>query len=118
MIGMNATTGRALGGVDHLQQSIGRILTTPLASRLQRRAFGSQLPDLIDAPNNGATGVRLYAAIATALMRWEPRLTLTRVRLSLDEAAGGGVQLIEIEGATASGAPVATRVRLSEGIRR
>jgi phage baseplate assembly protein W len=67
---------------------------------------------LIDAPNNGATRVRLYAAIATALMRWEPRLTLTRVLLSAGEAAGAGIQIIEIEGTTTSGAPVSTRVRL------
>lgn len=74
MRGMNAETGRSMSGLEHLAQSIGRIVSTPLGSCIQRRTFGSELPDLIDAPANGATRIRLYAAIATALMRWEPRL--------------------------------------------
>jgi phage baseplate assembly protein W len=71
MKGLNVITGRAISGLDHLYQSIGQILSTPLASRIKRRPFGSDIPDLIDAPNNGATRTRLYAAIATALMRWD-----------------------------------------------
>ncbi|RKU01958.1 baseplate assembly protein [Burkholderia sp. Nafp2/4-1b] len=100
MIGMNATTGRALSGVDHLAQSVGKILTTPLASCLQRRAFGSELPELIDAPAHGATRVRLYAAVATALMRWEPRLTVTRVQLVVPDAAQPGAQCVDVDGWT------------------
>lgn len=99
MIGLNHTTGRALEGVPHLNQSIARILSTPLGSRIARRDFGAELFDLIDAPSNPATRVRLFAAVATALMRWEPRLKLIRVRLSLDPAAPGAV-VIEIEGIT------------------
>ena len=33
MKGMNANTGRSISGLDHFYQSIGRIVTTPLASR-------------------------------------------------------------------------------------
>jgi phage baseplate assembly protein W len=101
MKGMNAVTGRSISGVEHLSQSIGKILSTPLGSCIQRRSFGSEVPDLIDAPSNGATQIRLYAAIATALMRWEPRLTVTRVQLLTDtDAAFAGEQLVDIEGWT------------------
>ena len=72
MKGMNAKTGRATTGLDHLYQSIDKILTTPIGTRIARRDFGSELPELVDAPNNATTRVRLYAATATALMRWEP----------------------------------------------
>ena len=111
MSGMNARTGRRMFGLSHLYQSIGKILTTPLGSRIERRSFGSELPDLIDAPNNAATRVRLYAAIATALMRQEPRLTLTRVSLgeSIDSSP-----VIDIEGVTSeTGETVAASVLLT-----
>ena len=112
MRGMNESTGRSIVGFDHLHQSIGKIVSTPLASCVKRRTFGSELPDLIDAPSNGAIRTRLYAAVATALMRWEPRLTLNRVTLASDEShAADGVQYLDIEGwATESGDAVSARV--------
>jgi len=115
MRGMNASTGRATAGIAHLYQSIAKILTTPIGTRIARRDFGSELPELVDAPNNGATRVRLYAAIATALMQWEPRLRLTRVQLSDDLTdTGTGVQVVDIEGTTTeTDEPVSTRVQLS-----
>ncbi|HDR9048586.1 TPA: GPW/gp25 family protein [Burkholderia vietnamiensis] len=117
MKGMNATTGRTISGLDHLYQSIGKIVSTPLASCVKRRTFGSQLTDLIDAPANGAIRTRLYAAVATALMRWEPRLTLTRVLLTQDDAnAAAGAQYLDIEGwTTETSAAVSTRVQLTNG---
>lgn len=113
MIGLNHTTGRALEGVPHLNQSIARILSTPLGSRISRRDFGAELFDLIDAPSNPATRVRLFAAVATALMRWEPRLKLIRVGLALDPAVPGAV-VIEVEGTTnISPAAISVRVQLT-----
>lgn len=88
MIGIHATTGRALGGAEHLAQSIGDILTTPLGSRVMRRDYGSLLPELIDQPFNDATRLRLYGAAALALMRWEPRIRLIRVQLFQGGAPG------------------------------
>lgn len=99
MIGMNHTTGQALEGARHLNQSIGRLLSTPLGSRIARRDYGSELFELVDAPSNAATRLRLFAAVATALMRWEPRLKLERVGFTLDAAAPGTI-VIEIEGIT------------------
>lgn len=79
MSGMNRVTGGVLAGVEHLRQSIADILGTPVGSRVMRRDYGSLLPELIDQPDNETTRVRVYAATAGALMRWEPRLRLTRI---------------------------------------
>lgn len=85
---MNVNTGAAIGDTEHLRQSIADILTTPIGSRVMRRDYGSQLPDLIDWPTNAATRLQAYAATAMALMRWEPRIRLTRVELFLGEQVG------------------------------
>lgn len=113
MIGMNTATGRALSGLSHLYQSIAQILTTPRGSRLARRDFGSDLFELVDGPLNGVQRTRLYAATAAALMRWEPRLKLTRVSLDLSEGMEGTATLT-IEGTTTeTGQAVSTSVPLT-----
>lgn len=80
MSGTNIYTGRALGGLLHLRQSITDILTTPIGSRVMRREYGSHLFELIDAPANQGTLVDLYAATAEALAKWEPRFRLNRIQ--------------------------------------
>jgi uncharacterized protein len=89
--GMHASTGKPLEGEAHLAQSIARILTTPIGSRVMRRDFGSMLPELIDQPANNATAVRLYGATATAILRWEPRFRPTAVALSYGGVSGSYV---------------------------
>jgi len=96
MSGMDRITGRAIDGVEHLRQSIADILGTPIGSRIMRRSYGSQLPELIDAPDNGITRVRAYSAIAGALMKWEPRLRLSRVQMFSGSRPGQVV--LDIEG--------------------
>lgn len=81
MAGMSRTTGDALGGFDHLKQSIEDILTTPIGSRVHRRDYGSRLPRLVDRPINKSLVSDLVAATAEALDRWEPRLKLEQVKI-------------------------------------
>jgi len=76
MIGMDSNSGAALGGIDHLRQSIRNILTTPIGSRVMRRDYGSRLYQLVDAPANRSTLLDIYTAVAEALATWEPRLDL------------------------------------------
>ncbi|WP_294279910.1 GPW/gp25 family protein [uncultured Sphingomonas sp.] len=85
MICMDAVTGKPMYDTAHLSQSIGDILSTPIGSRVMRRDYGSALFELVDAPGNALTRSRIYAATATALARWEPRIRLTRVTLSIDD---------------------------------
>ncbi len=80
MRGINADTGKAIDGLDHLRQSIRDILTTPLGSRVMRRDYGSRLFELVDRPTSPALLVEIYAATAEALAKWEPRLALDEVR--------------------------------------
>lgn len=91
MSGLSRDTAARIDFDAHLAQSIHDILATPVGSRVMRRAYGSDLPRLIDAPMNGETVVDLFAATAEALDRWEPRLRLIRVEIA--EAAPGRATL-------------------------
>jgi phage baseplate assembly protein W len=95
MIGMDAMTGRAINGLDHIRQSLASILTTPIGSRVMRRDYGSEVPDLIDQPLNGATQLRLYAATAHAVMLWEPRISLTGVQLERGLQPGAATLILQ-----------------------
>ena len=86
MSGLGHITARVLSAEAHLVQSIGDVLSTPRGSRVMRRAYGSDLPRLLDAPMNGATRVDLFAATAEALELWEPRFELTRVQTGAAQA--------------------------------
>jgi len=81
MAGMSAETGKALEGLAHLRQSVRDILSTPIGSRVMNREYGSRLFELVDDPVDQRFQVEVYAAVAEALRRWEPRLRLERVRL-------------------------------------
>ncbi|MBV1842188.1 GPW/gp25 family protein [Photobacterium ganghwense] len=95
MKGMDAATGRALSGMEHLKQSVRDILTTPIGSRVMRRDYGSRLFDLIDNPGNPETVADIVAESAQALKKWEKRIDVSRVRVV---AAQPGNVLLTIEG--------------------
>lgn len=84
-IGLSRMTGRAIAinSPDHIQQSIAHILTTPLGSAVMKRDYGSDLPDLVDQPMNGTLRLRIYAATAIAISRWEKRVRLRRIALGV-----------------------------------
>jgi hypothetical protein len=77
---MNRETGGAIDTLDHISQSITDILTTRIGTRVMRREYGSLLPELVDQPFNDVTRLRVYACTVMALMRWEPRISLSRVQ--------------------------------------
>ncbi|MBP8813924.1 MAG: GPW/gp25 family protein [Laribacter sp.] len=82
--GFDAMTGRRIDDMDHVRQSIRKILTTPIGSRVMRRDFGSLIPDLIDQPMNGRTRMLLMSASVMAIARWETRVSLTGVMVDID----------------------------------
>lgn len=88
MAGMSRDTGKALGGFDHLRQSIADILSTPIGTRVHRRDYGSRLPRLVDRPINSSLVAELVAATAEALDRWEPRLRLEQIKIDNVTADG------------------------------
>lgn len=93
MIGTNAITGEALGGIEHCKQSIVDILTTPKGSRVMRRTYGSDLFSLTDLPMNQDTRMRMIAATADALALWEPRVQVTAVKFTVN---ANGQQTIDL----------------------
>lgn len=80
--GMSRDTGKPLGPLDHLRQSILDILRTPVGTRVHRRDYGSRLPRLVDRPMNPALTADLIEATAEALQRWEPRIKVLRVNIA------------------------------------
>lgn len=108
MSGMQVNTGRQIDTeFAHIKQSVSDILTTPINTRLMRRDYGSVLPELIDHPLNDKTILRLFAAIATAIIRWEPRIQIAGIAFSQDNSSA----VIEITG-TADGQSNNVTVRL------
>jgi len=98
MRGMNRTTGKPIEGNDHLAQSLGDLLSTPIGSRVMRRDYGSLLFGLIDQPLNPATRLLIFAASALAIRQWEPRLRVKRFGLQLTGGLSAGAALLTIEG--------------------
>lgn len=111
---MNRETGLNLPEDRHIQQSIADILTTPIGSRVMRREYGSLLPSLIDAPATDTERMRVIAAAVTAVMRWEPRVRLHRVRFTdLTQQGQAGLE-IEAE-LRNTNRPLNTRIPLTMG---
>lgn len=94
MIGMDRHTGRACVGADHLRQSVGTIIRTPIGSRVGRRDFGSHIPELIDQPLNAATRLAVIAAGALALLRQEPRIRAQRILFTVTGAGAAELRII------------------------
>lgn len=94
--GVSAAGGGYLSDWEHVQQSIGIILTTPLGSRVMRRDFGSLLHDYIDAKMSPRNVLGVYSASALAIAKWEPRFVMTRG--AIKDARPQGVLSIEIFG--------------------
>ncbi|APC15105.1 baseplate assembly protein [Pseudomonas frederiksbergensis] len=93
---MNRETGAAIDTVEHIAQSMPDILGTRIGTRVMRREYGSLLPELVDHPFNDVTRLRVYAASVMALMRWEPRVSLSRVQFL--GATLQGQSTLDIEG--------------------
>lgn len=109
MIAMNASTGASISLLDHIRQSVRDILTTPLGSRICRRGYGSEIPELIDQPLNAVTIMRIYAATAYRLAMWEPRINLSGVTLNIDANGAASVVLQGVTNGTAVEFAVAVR---------
>lgn len=92
MSGMDKITGKAIGTEEHIVQSIGDILTTPLGSCLMRHEYGSDLFKLVDAPVTRSLPLLLIAATAAPIRRWEDRVRLTKVQVN-NLTAGGRPEL-------------------------
>ncbi|QHP53301.1 baseplate assembly protein [Pectobacterium carotovorum subsp. carotovorum] len=109
-LGMSRDNGQTLGDIEHIRQSVRDILITPVGSRVMRRAYGSLLSALIDQPQNPAVKLQVMAACYMALLRWEPRITLTAINLS---STFDGKLAVDITGVLADSNAVSLSVPVS-----
>ena len=82
MRGMCNKTGKYLDDLEHLKQSIVDILTTPIGSRVICREYGSKLFQLTDQPINRDLFAKIYAAVAEAIDKWEPRFKVEKISIN------------------------------------
>jgi hypothetical protein len=109
---MNRSTGTPITTADHIRQSIGDILNTPVGTRVMRRDYGSHVFDLVDAPGNPAGALRVVAAAADAIERWEPRAELRRGSLRTD-ANGRAVLNLDLI-TTADASPITAEIPVGQ----
>lgn len=78
-LGLSRTDGRTLTDAEHISQSLGDILRTPVGSRVMRRDYGSLLSAMIDQPQTPALELQVRVACYMAILKWEPRISVTSV---------------------------------------
>ena len=93
--GMSRGTGSELTDLDHIRQSVRDILITPIGSRVMRREYGSLLSALIDQPQNASVKLQVMAACYVAILKWEPRISLTAITF---ESYFNGQMVVDITG--------------------
>lgn len=71
-------------GIDDIRQCIRIILETPLGSDPLQPDFGSNLRDYLDHPIDRARPHIVREAVE-AIRKWEPRCTVKRVSVSIEE---------------------------------
>lgn len=94
--GMNPDGTGQLTDTDQLWNSVRDILTTPLASRVMRRDYGSMIPDLLDEPQNEVTRLQCMSAAVIALAMWEPRIALNGINISYSKDGAVTAELVGI----------------------
>ena len=111
-LGMNSQTGLSITEVEHIRQSVRDILVTPVGSRVMRREYGSLLSALIDQPQRPALRLQIMAACYSAILKWEPRVSLTTITFERSETDGG--LYVDITGTrSANGQPFSLTIPLS-----
>jgi phage baseplate assembly protein W len=105
-----ATGARLPDELADIAQSIQTIVTTPVGSRLRRRTFGSHVFDLIDSPAHEAGALRLIAAAADPVERWDRRVSVLAGRLA--PRYDGGARLTLDVALRLSGRPLTVDVPL------
>ena len=94
--GMNPDGTGQLTDTDQLWNSVRDILTTPLASRVMRRDYGSMIPDLLDEPQNEVTRLQCMSAAVIALTMWEQRIALNGINISYSKDGAVTAELVGI----------------------
>jgi phage baseplate assembly protein W len=85
-IGTDATGSIALASDDRdLEQAIRLILATAPGERPMRPEFGCGIHNYVFAPADATTAGRLQVEVQRSLVRWEPRIDVDKVEVSVDQ---------------------------------
>ena len=68
-----------------IQQAIRLIIGTAYGERPMRPDFGCAIHDFVFAEASAATAGQIAAEVRSALYRWEPRITVDDIQVSVDE---------------------------------
>jgi hypothetical protein len=78
---------------DHVRQSILLILRTAKGERMMRPDFGSGLQTLMFESTSGATPVLVQHEVQQALQRYEPRIDVLGVQVTVDTQQASTLQI-------------------------
>jgi phage baseplate assembly protein W len=73
-------------GQQKVAEAIRIVLETRIGERVMRSRFGSEVPAILFEPATSSTADRLESAIRDALVRWEPRIDVIAVEVTVDPA--------------------------------
>lgn len=85
---VNVHTGMRIDDLAHFLQCAADVVSTLIGTRVMRRHYGSEPASLIDSPDNASTRLRLMSGAATAIMKWDDRVDITRIQVASGENAG------------------------------
>lgn len=80
---------------DDVEQAIQIILLTARGERVMLPEFGAGLRDFVFEPNSESVRARIAEAVRNALVDWEPRINLERVKVTVGDE--NNVVLIHID---------------------
>lgn len=87
---VDATGGIALVRREReIEEAMRIILATAPGERPMRPEFGCGIHDFVFAPADGSTAGQIAYEVRTALERWEPRIDVDEVAVSVDSQADG-----------------------------
>ena len=69
-----------------IQQAIRLIIGTAYGERPMRPDFGCAIHNFVFAEASAATGGQIAAEVRASLHRWEPRIAVDDIRVSVDES--------------------------------
>ncbi|CUV65231.1 putative phage-related baseplate assembly protein (GPW-like) [Sulfurovum sp. enrichment culture clone C5] len=85
-----------------LEDSIKRILLTPLGTRVMLPTFGSKLHTLIDKRADQTWKLLFISYVYEALKKWEPRAKIRKAIPNIDAVSGEVTISLELESADAN----------------
>lgn len=93
----DATGGIALvSSHREIEEAIRLILATAYGERPMRPEFGCGIHEYVFAPANATTAGQIAYEVEQSLARWEPRILVEAVHVTIDEADGATLY-IDIE---------------------